>query len=105
MSKYERQLAEHRANWLRALKNAKCSKCGGKILEINMPNVVCSQCSTKFSLAIQVGWTIKSQLIEQQNEEKIVTKEKEVIVKVRCPNCKGLCDETLNSCPACGSHI
>ena len=105
MPRHERQLAEHRANWTRALKFSKCPKCGGKILEIDMPDVVCGQCSTKYTLAIQVGWTIKSQLIEQQNEEKIFTKEREVIVKVRCPYCKGLFDETLNSCPNCGAHV
>jgi hypothetical protein len=30
------------------------------------------------------------------------TKEKEVIIKVRCPYCKSTYDETLDKCPHCG---
>jgi hypothetical protein len=48
---------------------------------------------------------MSSQLIEQKNEQQIITKEKEVIVKVRCPYCKGLYNETLNTCPNCGAHV
>ena len=110
MSRHERQLAVHRANWTKALKFSKCRKCGGKILETEMPNVVCNQCSTKYTLAIQVGLIrLSSKLIEQKDQEtmitKEVTKEKEVIVKVRCPYCKGLHDETLNFCPYCGARV
>jgi DNA-directed RNA polymerase subunit RPC12/RpoP len=105
-TRYERQLADQRANWNRALRFARCSKCGAKILEINMPNVICSECSTRYILAIQVGIIrMSSKLIEQSNEEKVITKEKEVIVKIRCPYCHGLYDETLNSCPHCGAHV
>jgi uncharacterized Zn-finger protein len=105
MSRHEKQLASQRANWERALKFSRCPKDGAKILEISMPNVVCSKCSTKYTLAIQVGLIrLSSKLIEQPNEEKIVTKEKEVIVKIRCPYCHGLFDETLNNCPHCGAH-
>jgi len=35
-------------------------------------------------------------------EEKEITKMKEVIVKVRCPYCRHLYDETLDRCPHCG---
>ena len=106
MSRYEKQLANQRANWKKALKFAKCPKDGAKILEINMPNVVCSECSTKYSLAIQVGMIrLSSKLIEQTNEEKIITKEKEVIVKIRCSHCHNLRDETVNNCPHCGAPM
>jgi ribosomal protein L32 len=106
MTRYERQLADQRENWKRALKFAKCPKCGAKILEINMPNVVCSQCSTRYVLAIQVGlFRLSSKLIEQKEEEKVITKEKEVIVKIRCPYCHALYDETLDKCPNCGAHM
>jgi Zn ribbon nucleic-acid-binding protein len=34
-------------------------------------------------------------------EKEIITK-KEVIIKIRCPYCKNLYDETLDKCPRCG---
>ena len=106
MARYETQLARQRANWERALKFAKCSKCGAKILEINMPDVVCSECSTRYVLAIKVGlMRLSSKLIEQKSEERMITKEKEVIVKIRCPYCRGLFDETLDSCSHCGARV
>ncbi|MFX1355426.1 MAG: hypothetical protein ACFFGP_15845 [Promethearchaeota archaeon] len=106
MARYETQLARQRANWERALKFAKCSKCGAKILEIEMPNVVCSKCSKRYVLAVQTGFIrMSSKLIEQNIEEKVITKEKEVIVKIRCPYCRGLYEETLNSCSHCGARV
>ncbi len=42
------------------------------------------------------------------HDEKIVTKEiikeKQVIVKIRCPYCKNLYEETLDKCPHCGAR-
>jgi hypothetical protein len=35
---------------------------------------------------------------------KEVIKEKEVIVKVRCPYCANLYDASLDKCPHCGGH-
>lgn len=105
MSRHERQLAEHRANWLRALKGTKCLKCGAQVLETSMPDVVCPQCSTRYTLAMQVGWTIKSQLVEQANVENTITRETQVIVKMRCSYCKSVFEETLNYCPNCGAHM
>lgn len=42
---------------------------------------------------------------EREKDEKTVVREiqKEVIVKVRCPYCHKLYDETLNICPHCGA--
>jgi len=40
-------------------------------------------------------------LSKQQPVEKMITKE--VIVKVRCPYCSNLYDETLDKCPHCGA--
>jgi hypothetical protein len=37
--------------------------------------------------------------------EKEIIREKEVIVKVRCPYCHKLYDETLDKCPHCGGHM
>lgn len=34
-----------------------------------------------------------------------ITREKEVIVKVRCPYCHQLYDETSNTCPHCGASM
>jgi hypothetical protein len=36
-------------------------------------------------------------------KEKELIKEKEVIVKIRCPYCHNLYDETLDKCPHCGA--
>lgn len=35
--------------------------------------------------------------------EKEIVREKEVIVKIRCPYCHGVYDETLDECPHCGA--
>jgi len=37
-------------------------------------------------------------------KEKEIVKEKEVIVKIRCPYCHNLYDETLDKCPHCGGR-
>jgi hypothetical protein len=37
------------------------------------------------------------------SEKKEIIREKEVIVKVRCPYCQGLYDELLDVCPRCGA--
>jgi len=36
--------------------------------------------------------------------EKDIIREKEVIVKIRCPYCKNLYNETLDKCPYCGAR-
>jgi hypothetical protein len=41
---------------------------------------------------------------DEEARVKEIIKEKEVIVKVRCPYCKNLYDETLDKCPHCGGH-
>jgi hypothetical protein len=38
------------------------------------------------------------------SEKKEIVREKEVIVKVRCPYCQGLYDELLDVCPRCGAN-
>lgn len=45
---------------------------------------------------------------ENENEERLTVKEKEVIkeriiVKILCSSCRNLYDETLDKCPHCGS--
>jgi hypothetical protein len=37
-------------------------------------------------------------------KEREIIREKEVIVKIRCPYCNGAYDETLNECPHCGAR-
>ena len=105
MSRYDKQLANQRAKFNRALKNAKCHKDGARILEIAMPDVICSKCSTRYILAIRGGFILHWKLIEQNSEEKVIIKDKEVIVKIRCTSCYGLYDETLNICPHCGARV
>lgn len=40
---------------------------------------------------------------EKAVTEKEIVREKEVIVKIRCPYCHGLYDELSNECPHCGA--
>lgn len=64
-SKHERQLAQQREWFERILKSARCPKDGARVLEITMPNVVCSKCSTRYVLAIQGGRILAhSKLVE-----------------------------------------
>ena len=37
-------------------------------------------------------------------KEKEIIREKEVIIKIRCPYCKNLYPETLDKCPHCGAR-
>jgi hypothetical protein len=79
------------------------------MLEVAMPNVVCSLCSTKYVLAVQpkslftpVNW----KLVEPDAPEMVKEKEtiqREVVVKIRCRSCGQLFEETLNRCPHCGA--
>jgi len=79
------------------------------MLEVEMPNVVCSVCSTKYVLAVQSGFFLTNlnwKLVEPDAQGLVKEKEtiqREVIVKVRCRNCGQLFDETLSNCPNCGA--
>lgn len=107
------QVADRRTLFERSLRRVKCDKCGSKILEVEMPNVICSKCSTKYILAVSTKGFFLPQLdyklIEQKHEEKSITKEKEiikekeVIVKIRCSYCHSLRNETDNFCPICNA--
>jgi len=108
MSRHERQLAKQRANWETALKRARCLEDKGRVLEVAMPNVVCSKCSAKYVLAVQSGslfmrWKLIPQT-DVASPPPMVTKEvvKE-IVKIRCGHCGNLFDERANKCPNCGA--
>jgi hypothetical protein len=46
--------------------------------------------------------TIRNTKAESVKEKEIV-REKEVIVKIRCPYCHNVYDETLDKCPHCGA--
>ena len=109
MSRYEQQLANQRANWKKTLKLAKCPKDGAKILEIEMPNVACSLCSTRYVLAVSTGGFLGihliHKLIEQEDRQETIIKEKEIIVKIRCSHCHNLRGESVNNCPQCGAHV
>ncbi len=37
-------------------------------------------------------------------DAKEIIKEKQVVVKIRCPYCKNLYEETYDKCPHCGGH-
>jgi Zn finger protein HypA/HybF involved in hydrogenase expression len=100
-------IADRRTLFERALRKAKCPKCEAKTYEMDMPNVICSKCSTKYTLTTRVDFPaiLRWKLIDQNNEEKMIIKEKEVIVKIRCSHCHNLRDETMNNCPHCGAHV
>jgi len=107
------QLVRQRRNFERALKRSRCPKDGGRMLEVAMPNVICSTCSTKYVLAVQprsfltpLSWKLVEAGPEAGPPEVVKEKEtiqREVIVKIRCRNCGQTFDETLNRCPNCGA--
>jgi rubrerythrin len=45
----------------------------------------------------------KTQTSSSQLSIREIIKEKEVIVKIRCPYCRTLYDETKDKCPTCGA--
>ena len=56
---------------------------------------------------LEVSWSKgkydpESMRLKEPRRFKEVVKEKEVIVKIRCPYCSHLYDETLDRCPHCG---
>ena len=79
------------------------------MLEVAMPNVVCSLCSTRYILAVQpkshftrVSWKlIEADAPEMAKEKETI--QREVIVKIRCRHCGQIFEETLNQCPNCGA--
>jgi uncharacterized OB-fold protein len=103
------QSVRQRRNFERALKKSRCPKDGGRMLEVAMPTVVCSECSTRYVLAVQprslltpLSW----KLVEAEGSETVKEKEtieREVIVKIRCRNCGQTFEETQNRCPNCGA--
>jgi exosome complex RNA-binding protein Csl4 len=93
-----------------ALRSARCPKCKGKMLEIQRPKVVCSQCEARYILAVQTGtFLIRSKLIEDipapppqvQEVKETITKE---VVLIPCQYCGGLMPQTATFCPNCGAR-
>jgi hypothetical protein len=99
-------IANRETLFQRALGKARCPKCDAKTYEMEMPIVICSKCSTKYTLTTRVDFPaiLRWKLIEKESEEKTIIKEKEILVKIRCSHCNGLRDETSNFCPHCGAH-
>jgi hypothetical protein len=74
-SRYDRLLAKQRADFTLALKRARCPKDGGHILEVQMPDVICEECSTKFTLAIQSGtFLMRTRLIEKKDDHQTMAR-------------------------------
>jgi len=49
----------------------------------------------------------KQQSLDRASQERLtkeVIKEKEVIVKIKCPYCENTYEQTLDKCPHCGGH-
>lgn len=94
----------------RAVSVARCLKCGGRILEIQRPKVVCQKCETHYLLAVQSGtFLFRYKLIEDKEQQVKEVKEiKETITKevvlIPCKYCGGLMPQTANFCPNCGAR-
>ncbi len=99
-------VADRRTLFERSLRHVRCNKCGSKVLELEMPNVICSKCSTKYILAVSTkGFLLQLdyKLIEQKEEIKekeIITKE---VVMIPCQYCRGLMVQTSTFCSNCGA--
>ena len=100
-------VADRRTLFERSLRRVRCNKCGSKILEVDMPNVICSNCSTKYILAVSTKGFFLPQLDYKLIEQKVETKEKEIITKevvmIPCQYCRGLMIQTSPFCPNCGA--
>jgi hypothetical protein len=79
------------------------------MLEVAMPNVVCSLCSARYALAIEPkslftppSWKLVDATVPEMVKEK-ETIEREVVVKIRCRNCGQIFEERFNRCPNCGA--
>jgi Zn finger protein HypA/HybF involved in hydrogenase expression len=74
MSKQPTQLTKERATFENALGKTKCPKCGGKVLETAMPDVVCEKCRTQFILATRMDLSMffgggpSARLIEKRSQ-------------------------------------
>jgi DNA-directed RNA polymerase subunit RPC12/RpoP len=94
-----------------ALNAARCSKCGGRILEIQRPKVVCQKCGARYLLAVRGSHPLllRYKLIEDEEQQVREVKEiKETITKevvlIPCKYCGGLMPQTANFCPNCGAR-
>ncbi|MGA1975672.1 MAG: hypothetical protein ABSG92_08555 [Conexivisphaerales archaeon] len=111
MSRHDNQLAYQRANFERALKGARCPKDGGRVLEVSMPDVICSKCSTTYVLAMRSGtFFMRWKLTEKAAPQPAIVKEKEVITqeigKAPCKYCGSLVDIARDRfCPNCGRAL
>ena len=118
MGRHAEQLARQRDNWTLSLRRSRCPKDGGRVLETQMPEAVCSKCGTRYILAIQSGFLLmRSQLVEVTRDSQPVNitvpsiKEREVketiikeVVKIPCRYCGGLMPQTDNFCANCGGR-
>jgi hypothetical protein len=121
----EKTVEGHRDNWS-GEDSATCSSCGAKwhlyqsawtekmqwaelkkIGSSGGENLVGTKYKPEFWREMVLNNLKQKEKLEKEGVEKTITreivKEKEVIVKVRCPYCRKLYDETLNTCPHCGA--
>lgn len=52
--------------------------------------------------------SVETRMVPAVGQERVVTekeivREKEIVVKIRCPYCHGIYDELLDKCPSCGA--
>jgi predicted amidophosphoribosyltransferase len=67
-------LTQERAVFEVALRQARCPKCRGKVMEISMPDVVCEKCGAQYMLASRFdkgffGSSVNSRLIEKNQPQ------------------------------------
>ena len=76
-------------------------KSGGWVDAIQLAINSLSQPPTNVQPASEASSPIAKEV--QAYEKKEIIRVKEVIIKVRCPYCQSLYDETLDVCPRCGA--
>jgi hypothetical protein len=122
---FEKTVEAHRDNWS-GEDSATCSSCGAKwhlyhsLLTEKMQwaelekvgskggeNLLGVKHKPEFWMKMFLGNLKQRGKLKKEDAEKTITqqtvKEKEVIVKARCPFCHTFYDETLNTCPNCGA--
>jgi hypothetical protein len=68
----------------------------------NQNKTICEQWANTINFLISKRTSVMQNTVP--TAEKEIIREKEVIVKIRCPYCKNPYNETLDKCPYCGAR-
>ena len=107
VARYEQQLSNRRSSWTHALGKARCRKDGARVLETEMPEVVCSKCGARYTLAVRVGWIFtdydlfeQPSLMEREVKETVIKE----VVQIPCKYCGAFIPQTNLFCYYCGAR-